>query len=119
MSLGSGHHFFQCDVGDYNSVVRFREKVRANDLEVDILIANAGVGIRPGKLYEISLQEFNKIMKINVNGVFHTFKAFCWRHGGSLTKRRLPFEKGDWHIQRISTLYVASYGSLFCVQNRC
>ena len=32
------HHFFQCDVSDYNSV-RFREKVRANGLDIDILIA--------------------------------------------------------------------------------
>ena len=91
--LGQRHHFFQCDVGDYNSVVRFREKVRANGLEVDILIANAGVGIRPGKLYEISLQDFNKIMKINVNGVFHTFKAFVGDMVAASQKDGSPLKK--------------------------
>ncbi len=97
------HHFFQCDVSDYNSVVRFREKVRANDLEIDILIANAGVGIRPGRLYEISLQEFNRIMKINVTGVFHTFKAFVGdmvaasQKPGSPLKRVIGISSGLAH----------------------
>ena len=97
------HHFFQCDVGDYNSVVRFREKVRANGLEVDILIANAGIAIRPGRLYEISLQEFNKIMKINVTGVFHTFKAFVGdmvaasQKPGSPLKRVIGISSGLAH----------------------
>ena len=70
------HFFYQCDVGKYESVCELKEKVNSTGLKVDILIANAGISIKGGRLYEIDVSEFERIIQINITSVFYTFKAF-------------------------------------------
>jgi NAD(P)-dependent dehydrogenase (short-subunit alcohol dehydrogenase family) len=82
-------HAFVCDVGDEAQVERaFAESVQALG-RVDSCFANAGVSGKGTLLTEMTLEDFRRIQRINVEGVFLTFRAAA-RHmaqhgqGGSL-----------------------------------
>ena len=82
-------HAFVCDVGDEAQVdATFTASVAALG-RVDACFANAGVGGQGAPLLEMSLEEFRRVQRINVEGVFLTFRAAA-RHmverggGGSL-----------------------------------
>lgn len=64
----------QVDVGDEASVARLFERV-ANELgELDILVNNAGVG-HVGKLEATELRDFQRLFRVNVQGVFLCARA--------------------------------------------
>ena len=82
-------HAFVCDVGEESQVDRaFGESVRALG-RVDSCFANAGVSSKGTVLTEMTLEEFRRVQRVNVEGVFLTFRAAA-RHmaqhgqGGSL-----------------------------------
>ena len=90
----NGKHFFcQCDVGSYKSVCEFKEKVNSTGLKIDILIANAGISIRGGNLYDIDESDFERIVQINITGVFYTFKAFVGDMVVESNKTNAPLKK--------------------------
>lgn len=82
-------HFQVCDVGDESQV----EAAFAASAEwlgrVDACFANAGVSSKGTPLVEMGLDEFRRVQRVNVEGVFLTFRAAA-RHmaahgqGGSL-----------------------------------
>ena len=80
---------FVCDVSDEAQVERaFADSVAALG-RVDSCFANAGVSGKGTPLLDMSLDEFRRVQRINVEGVFLTFRAAA-RHmaahgqGGSL-----------------------------------
>jgi NAD(P)-dependent dehydrogenase (short-subunit alcohol dehydrogenase family) len=82
-------HAFVCDVGDEAQVERaFADSVAALG-RVDSCFANAGVSSKGTLLTEMTLEEFRRVQRINVEGVFLTLRAAA-RHmaqhgqGGSL-----------------------------------
>jgi NAD(P)-dependent dehydrogenase (short-subunit alcohol dehydrogenase family) len=82
-------HAFVCDVGDEAQVERaFAQSVQALG-RVDSCFANAGVSSKGVPLTDMSLEEFRRVQRVNVEGVFLTFRAAA-RHmaqhgqGGSL-----------------------------------
>ncbi len=82
-------HAFVCDVGDEAQVEStFATSIAALG-RVDACFANAGVSSKGTLLLEMSLEEFRRVQRINVEGVFLTFRAAA-RHmaqhgqGGSL-----------------------------------
>ena len=82
-------HAFVCDVGDEAQVdATFAASVSALGA-VDASYANAGVGGKGPLMLEMTLEEFRRVQRINVEGVFLTFRAAA-RHmvergqGGSL-----------------------------------
>jgi NAD(P)-dependent dehydrogenase (short-subunit alcohol dehydrogenase family) len=82
-------HAFVCDVGDEAQVdATFAESVSALGA-VDACYANAGVGGKGTLMLDMTLEEFRRVQRINVEGVFLTFRAAA-RHmvergqGGSL-----------------------------------
>jgi len=82
-------HAFVCDVGDEAQIdATFAASVHALD-RVDACYANAGVGGKGTLMLEMTLEEFRRVQRINVEGVFLTFRAAA-RHmvergeGGSL-----------------------------------
>ena len=82
-------HALVCDVGDEAQVERcFAASVAALG-RVDACFANAGVSSKGTLLLEMSLEEFRRVQRINVEGVFLTFRAAARHmveqgHGGSL-----------------------------------
>ena len=82
-------HAMVCDVGDESQVdAAFAASVAALG-QVDACFANAGVSGKGTALMDMPLQEFQRVQRINVEGVFLTFRAAA-RHmvahgqGGSL-----------------------------------
>ena len=82
-------HAFVCDVGDEAQIdATFAASVHALG-HVDACYANAGVGGKGTLMLEMTLEEFRRVQRINVEGVFLTFRAAA-RHmverdqGGSL-----------------------------------
>jgi NAD(P)-dependent dehydrogenase (short-subunit alcohol dehydrogenase family) len=82
-------HAFVCDVGDEAQIeVAFAKSVVALG-RVDACFANAGVGGKGTPMLVMGLDEFRRVQRINVEGVFLTFRAAA-RHmvehgqGGSL-----------------------------------
>ena len=82
-------HAFVCDVGDEEQVEQsFAASVEALG-RVDSCFANAGVSGKGTMVMEMSLEEFRRVQRINVEGVFLTLRAAA-RHmaahgqGGSL-----------------------------------
>jgi NAD(P)-dependent dehydrogenase (short-subunit alcohol dehydrogenase family) len=81
-------HAFTCDVGDEAQVeAAFAATVAALG-RVDACFANAGVSSKGTPLVEMELAEFRRVQRVNVEGVFLTFRAAA-RHmiahgGGSL-----------------------------------
>lgn len=82
-------HAMICDVGDEAAV----EKAFAETLDrfgrVDACFANAGIGTRGTPFLKITSKEWHEIFRVNMDGVFYTFRAAV-RHmverggGGSL-----------------------------------
>ncbi len=58
-----------CDVTDEDAVKQGVQKVVDEYGKIDILLNNAGVAIRGG-VHELSLDDWNKSMDINVKGIF-------------------------------------------------
>jgi NAD(P)-dependent dehydrogenase (short-subunit alcohol dehydrogenase family) len=82
-------HAFTCDVGDEAQVERaFDASVQALG-RVQACFANAGVSSKGTLLTDMTLEEFRRVQRVNVEGVFLTFRAAA-RHmaqhgqGGSL-----------------------------------
>jgi hypothetical protein len=68
-------HAFVCDVGDENQVEStFAATVSALG-RVDACFANAGVSSKGTPMMEMTLDEFRRVQRINVEGVFLTFRA--------------------------------------------
>jgi NAD(P)-dependent dehydrogenase (short-subunit alcohol dehydrogenase family) len=82
-------HAFVCDVGDEAQIDATFAKSAAALGGVDACFANAGVGGNGTPMLEMTLDEFRRVQRINVEGVFLTFRAAA-RHmvergrGGSL-----------------------------------
>ena len=82
-------HAFVCNVGDEAQVeAAFASSIGALG-RVDACFANAGVSSKGTMLVDMSLEEFQRVQRVNVEGVFLTFRAAA-RHmaqhgqGGSL-----------------------------------
>ncbi len=68
-------HAFVCDVGSESEVeATFAASVKALG-QVDCCFANAGVSGKGTPMLEMSLEEFQRVQRINVEGVFLTFRA--------------------------------------------
>lgn len=82
-------HSAACDVGDEHQVERAFSETLERFGRVDAVFANAGVGQRGTRFAEQTVEEWRSIYRINMEGVFLTFRTAV-RHmlerggGGSL-----------------------------------
>lgn len=83
-------HAFCCDVGDEAQLVAtFEQTVAALGGRLDACFANAGVSSKGMKLTDMQLADWQRVQRINVEGVFLTFREaarhmIAGGHGGSL-----------------------------------
>ena len=76
-SFNVNHILLSCDVANTKSVEEFANIIlMKHHIIPDVIFANAGIGVRPAPLWEVSLNDFEKIFRINVTGVFHLLKLF-------------------------------------------
>ncbi|TNE81957.1 MAG: SDR family oxidoreductase [Bacteroidetes bacterium] len=66
--------FMACDVRNFQALDSAMQQILSGwNNEVHILINNAGLGYF-GKMEDISLEQFDEMMQVNVNGVFYASK---------------------------------------------
>ncbi|MCT2585089.1 SDR family oxidoreductase [Actinophytocola gossypii] len=66
---------FQVDVADEAGMRRLAEHVTAEYGVVDLLMANAGVGVS-GPFLDTSVEDWRRVLDVNLWGVIHTLRAF-------------------------------------------
>ncbi|MFZ8878033.1 MAG: SDR family NAD(P)-dependent oxidoreductase [Paracoccaceae bacterium] len=64
-----------CDVSDWNSVQAAAQQTENQLGCIDVLVNSAGVAGANAVVEEYPIEEWNKIMSINLNGTFHTNRA--------------------------------------------
>ena len=69
-----GCEFRQCDVSEYDQVETLVEGVVDEYGGLDIVVNSAGIGSEAA-LGEMSLEEWRKVIDVNLDGVMHTSKA--------------------------------------------
>jgi NAD(P)-dependent dehydrogenase (short-subunit alcohol dehydrogenase family) len=67
----------RCDVSDLASVESLAETVGAKFKRVDILVNNAGVGGFSGPLHQLPPADWDRILDINLRGVYYCIRAFA------------------------------------------
>jgi len=73
-AIGSKALPIKCDVTELEQAQRVEEQVVAKYERIDILVNNAGV--YPMKPFlDMTAEEWNKVLRINLNGAFHCTKA--------------------------------------------
>jgi NAD(P)-dependent dehydrogenase (short-subunit alcohol dehydrogenase family) len=66
---------FSCDVGDEQMVQQVMEETLATLGGLDACFANAGVSSLPTPIADMTADEFRRVQRVNVDGVFYTFRA--------------------------------------------
>jgi 2-dehydro-3-deoxy-L-rhamnonate dehydrogenase (NAD+) len=74
-SIGGGSFPVLMDVANSASVVSAVAQVLARTSRIDILVNNAGLAGKAAPIWEQSEADWNKIIAVNVTGVFHTCRA--------------------------------------------
>lgn len=70
-----GHaNFVKCDVTNYNDVDNLVKSAVQDFGSIDIMVNNAGI-LQESLLHETSEEDWRRLMKINVDGVFYGSKA--------------------------------------------
>ena len=88
-ALGGTAEGLICDVGDEQAVNDAFARTVQTMGPIHACFANAGVSSKPTRITDMSAEEFRRVQRVNVDGVFHTFRAAA-RHmieheeGGSL-----------------------------------
>jgi NAD(P)-dependent dehydrogenase (short-subunit alcohol dehydrogenase family) len=67
------------DVSDETAVDAAFAEAAAAMGRIDTVIANAGIGIKGKPFIDIPTEDYRKILSVNLDGVFFTFRAAC-RH---------------------------------------
>jgi NAD(P)-dependent dehydrogenase (short-subunit alcohol dehydrogenase family) len=80
------------DVADALAVTALAERVTKEQGPVDVLVANAGVGMT-GRFLDMSLDDWRWIRGVNLDGVVHTVQAF----GAPM------IERGSGHVAIVSS----------------
>jgi NAD(P)-dependent dehydrogenase (short-subunit alcohol dehydrogenase family) len=73
------------DVGDHESVEHLFSKIKEKYQRLDLLFNNAGVNTSPSLLEDLSIDEWQKIVNINLSGPF-----FCTQQAFKLMKNQVP-----------------------------
>jgi NAD(P)-dependent dehydrogenase (short-subunit alcohol dehydrogenase family) len=66
---------FPCNVADEKQVESSFREVLKEFGRVDACFANAGVSGKAGSFLEISAEEWNRVLGVNLTGAFYTFRA--------------------------------------------
>ncbi|MDD5339241.1 MAG: SDR family NAD(P)-dependent oxidoreductase [Dehalococcoidales bacterium] len=99
-ALGREAVAIECDVSKDESVVAMRDKALEAFNNIDILINNAGVGMR-GLLEDVSLDDWRYIINTNLMGYIRVIQAF------------LPhfLKRGSGYIVTVSSIQAMMFGS--------
>jgi len=72
-TVDSNSIFIKCDVSNYEQVKDAIKTIHENEGQIDVLFANAGVHLF-ANIEETSIDEFEKVLSINIKGVYYILK---------------------------------------------
>ncbi|QDT53555.1 3-oxoacyl-[acyl-carrier-protein] reductase FabG [Caulifigura coniformis] len=75
--LGAPHRMDAVDTRDAAAVANWASEVTAAVGVPDLLINNAGVINANAPLWEVDVEDFARVVEVNVHGVFHVVRAFA------------------------------------------
>jgi NAD(P)-dependent dehydrogenase (short-subunit alcohol dehydrogenase family) len=73
---GTPHHFTALDVADEKMVQEWATRVLQSHNAPDLLLNNAALINRSAPLWEVSAEEFDKIIDVNIKGVANVLRHF-------------------------------------------
>jgi 3-oxoacyl-[acyl-carrier protein] reductase len=73
--LGDGAHALHVDVSASDDVVAAAQTVADESGQIDILVNNAGISGANAPLWEYPVDEWRRVMEIDLNGVFYCCRA--------------------------------------------
>ena len=73
-SLGVKAKVYESDASDFESAIKLAENVFNDFGSIDVLVNNAGI-TKDNLLLRMSEEDFNDVMKVNMNSVFNNTKA--------------------------------------------
>jgi NAD(P)-dependent dehydrogenase (short-subunit alcohol dehydrogenase family) len=82
------------DVADLDTVQRAADRVQNEFGKLDVLVNNAGVGSFSSPLHQLDPAEWDRVMNINLRGVYYCIRAFT----------PLLMKSANGHIVNISSL---------------
>lgn len=65
---------YECDVRDFKSQLEMMQVVMENWGQIDVVVANAGIGFF-ADVDDMSIEQWDETIATNLNGVFYTLKA--------------------------------------------
>jgi 2-dehydro-3-deoxy-L-rhamnonate dehydrogenase (NAD+) len=74
-SVGDGTHTVQVDVTDAAKLASAAESVNSKFGRIDVLVGSAGITGPTAKLWEYPLEEWRRVIDIDLNGIFYTCRA--------------------------------------------
>lgn len=74
-SIGQKAQAHVVDVRDYASVEACAEAVHRTHGRLDVLVNNVGIATKGARTHELALDDWNKVIDVNLTGVFHVTRA--------------------------------------------
>ena len=75
--FGEPHHFTALDVADSAAIEAWAADTLEKTGTPDLIINNAAIMNHPAPLWDVSAEEFGRLMDINVDGTLNVIRAFC------------------------------------------
>ncbi|MBU1053215.1 MAG: SDR family oxidoreductase [Proteobacteria bacterium] len=104
---------FKCDVSRPDQVSNMINECRKNFGKLDIICNNAGINVAPKRLHEYSIEEWDKVMNVNLRGAFfvmkNSIKLMLESGGGSIINTS---SIGAFRASPMVSAYLASKGAI-------
>ncbi len=108
---GQDHMVADCDVAEADQVQALASRVEEKYGRVDVLVNNAGVIVQ-GRIHEIELADWKKLMSVDLDGVFHCvhyfMPALLKTRGNVVNISSVSGLGGDWGM----SVYNAAKGAI-------
>ncbi len=111
-TLSAGQHLVApCDVSEPDQVKQLAEQVLQQFGQVDVLVNNAGSVVQ-GKIHEVAIEDWRKLMGADLDGVFHCthyfMPALLKSRGNVVNTSSVSGLGGDWGM----SVYNAAKGGV-------
>lgn len=108
---GHDHMVADCDVAEAEQVQALASRVEEKYGRVDVLVNNAGIIVQ-GRIHEIELADWKKLMSVDLDGVFHCvhyfMPALLKTRGNVVNISSVSGLGGDWGM----SVYNAAKGAI-------
>ena len=108
---GQDHMVADCDVAEADQVQALASRVEEKYGRVDVLVNNAGIIVQ-GRIHEIELTDWKKLMSVDLDGVFHCvhyfMPALLKTRGNVVNISSVSGLGGDWGM----SVYNAAKGAI-------